>query len=208
MYWSPIWTQAIYYGLTMFLSVFIISFMQKGFFWKFMRVKLSMGKLILVEIREIPNYNYRIGFTEGGFLKFRDKREGRGFLNRIPLPNKSKVDIKEIELPKNMNVFYKSMGCWRIDVDPETNCILQPDLKGVQSYDPLKFDELMTAAIEAKEVSKEKLILVGLVVIAIGVGVALFFMFKQSETIGQVINTCSQCSQCKAIVPSPTAATI
>jgi len=191
--WSPIFTQAIYYGVVLILAIFIVSFMQKGFFWKFIRVKLSFGSRILVEKRSIPNYTYRVGFTEGGFLKFKDKKEGRSFVNRIALP-------------EGKNVFYKSMGCWRVDIDPDKNCLLEPSLVGIQSYDPQRFDELMAAAIEAKEPSKEKIILISLVILGILVGVSLYFLYNNSKVLEQIMGICGKCAECKsaaAAVPTP-----
>lgn len=208
MFWNPIFTQSIYYMITMLFGIMAIAFMQKGFFFAFLKVKLSFGKYILVEMRETPSYSYRVGWTEGGFLKFKDKREKRKFMNRIALPGKKAGpdEIRQVELPKGRNIFYKTMDCWRVDVDPETNAILEKNLEGIQSYDPVKFDELCTQIMEAQQPSKEHIILIGLVIVGIGVGVAIYFLYNNTNIMEQLPEMCSQCAQCtKATVPAPAA---
>ena len=67
------------YGALIFLILFIINVLFKGYFIPWIRVKTSRGKNVLVHIRTPLNKYYKVGKIETGFLIFKgnDKEERR-----------------------------------------------------------------------------------------------------------------------------------
>lgn len=162
--------QTLAYFVVLLLMFLILSLVQRGFFWKFMRVKTSFGRLILVKIRSAIRDYYKVGHIEEGFLVYKAKK---GF-KRLALNENSK------------KAFYRSIGCIWVDVDEEKNAIVMPDYTTASGYDAEKFSDLYTRALYKPSImeSKEKLILLGLIIIIIALGVMIFFTYKQFNMIG------------------------
>lgn len=166
---NPVFVQAGYYGIVMILSALVIGLIQKGFFWKFIRVRMSFGKFVMVKIRAVNRDYFRVGRVEEEFLVF--KRKGS--------------EEKRIAIPDS-SYFYKAMNVTFIDVDDKTNKLCRPDYTTEGTFDAVKYDNLYKRALTRPQISDkmEKILLFAAIVGAIAAVVAVFMMFKMTESIG------------------------
>lgn len=121
---NEVFIQAGYYGIVMLLSLTLAGFIQRGFFWKFIKVRISFGKLIMVKLRAVNRDYYKVGHIEEEFLVFKSKDGER----RIPIPDSS--------------YFYRSIGVTFIDVDDKNSALCKPDYTTAGTFDAEKYDNL------------------------------------------------------------------
>jgi hypothetical protein len=173
---SDILIQTLYYGVVMILSIGVVGFLLKGFFWAYVKVRMSFGRLVLVKIRGINRDYYASGDIEENFLVYTDKI------------NKKKQ--KRININDN-SCFYKSLGITWIDVDAQTNNICKPDYTISSGFDAVKYNNLYIRALFSPQImdKKEQIILVLLILcLLIGVGsVVLSYMALNNTAILQKI---------------------
>ena len=170
----PVFLQAIYYAVAMGLMVTIIAFFMRGFFWKYLKVRMSLGKLVLIKIRSQLRDYYKIGTVIEGMLEYKTKdRDG-------------KKQIVRLQIPKNKIIFYKSIGVTMVDVDEERNAIACIDFSTVTGFDAIKWNNLFIRALTRPTIStnKEKIIIIALVIIAIvGLAAAYFGYMNYKELL-------------------------
>lgn len=124
----PVITQTFYYAIVMALSIGAASMILKGFFWKYVKVRLSFGKYILVKVRSPLRDYFSVGRVEDSFLVFKRRKN-------------------EIRVLITANIFYRSLAVTWVDVDEELNAACTVDYKGVSGYDAEKYDDLLTRAL-------------------------------------------------------------
>lgn len=158
---NPLLVQLLNNIAIMILSIVIFSFIQRGFFWRFVQVRLSFGGLIMVKIRTDTIDIYRVGKIEEGWLLFTRKKK----------------ELKRLKIPKDKPVFYRSMGCLWIDVEDARNTIAYTDHETACAFDPVKYNDLYKRALYKPEIldNKEKLELIILIVI----GLVVFYIAYQ-----------------------------
>lgn len=150
--------QTLGYSVSMIIGLIIIAFMQRGFLFKFLVVKASMGKKILIRIKEVRHWDYAVGNWSEQDLVFGSKKE-RKRINNI--------------LPEHI---YRSLGLNWIDLDSKKWAIISTNnTEAVSGFDPEKQEALVTRALYKPPIedTKDKVILVlivlGVVIGAIGV---------------------------------------
>lgn len=152
----------------------IVGFLQAGYLIPFMNVKMSRGKKVLIRLRKEPQDIFRVGDISEGFLIFKDGKLGE---RRISL---SKLKGRQFK--------YRSMGVNIVEVDDEKNAILTPNLDGVDGFDAVKYNNYIIRALTRPNLDdkREKIMFVLAIVTVIGIiglGVLLFAMMGQVETI-------------------------
>lgn len=125
----PIITQAIYYAVFGVITTLAISFIFQGFFWKYIKVRTSFGKLLLVKIRAINRDFWEVGQIEENFLVFKSHKEE-----------------KRIALDSNAP-FYRLMHITVIDVKESDNSIIKTTGENVTGFDASKFSNLFVRAL-------------------------------------------------------------
>ena len=187
----PVFIQAGYYGVVMVLTLFILSVVQRGFLWKFLKVKTSFGRYIMVQIRTIHRDYFHVGWINEGFLCYKVKRDKRKSIIRHSI--------------KDKNVFFRALGVTWVIVDEETNALLKHDLSGVSGYDAVKYDDLITRAIEAPKINSllDKLLLAGMILLLILIGIAIAIIIKQNADITLVKDTLMAMKQSTDLIPKP-----
>lgn len=144
--------------IVMVLTLFIVGFLLRGYFVPFLRVKMSFGKNILVRVRQIHTDIFRVGKVEEGMIIF-DKVDGKA---RIKIPKGS---------------FYFSWGIKCIDIDDDTNAVIMPDMKGVEGFDAVKFDELIKRSIyRASASDRNEKIIMGMCFLIIALVIVVGFL--------------------------------
>ena len=172
----PVFVQAIAYSVVMIISMLLLSFLFRGFFWKFIKVKMSFGKLVLVKSKAKLRHHYTIAKEEDGFLVFKIYKE-----------------VRRVNIPKQP-VFYRSIGITWADYDEEKGILISVDLSKIEGLDPSRYNDLYIRALYKPSIvdNKTKVILVLLVVIALLVIGSLIFDFQIYKLIkglsGQIGN--------------------
>jgi len=187
----PILLQTMYYMVVVVLSLFILGFIQRGFFWKFLKVKMSFGRLILVKVRGLTRDFYSIGEVEESFLVFKTHKSKK----RIIVKNKSnkesesesKGDIIKKEIKTN-TVFYRSLGVIWVDYDENTGALSRTDYSGIEGFDPVKFEELYTRALFKPAISDDrtKVIFTILAVLIILTIISIYLGYKNGQGLQTV----------------------
>ena len=175
------------YFAVMLIPLIIISLLQRGFFWKFLKVKSSFGKLILIKRRGQIRDSFIIGEIKDGFLFFNDKKEGKKFKNRLSFNND---DYRSI---------YRCLQCNWVDLDEEGR-ICRVDYKPVSGFDQKKFSDLYIMAEQQPEIGNifQKIVLICLVIIIV-LCVGAIYMGYQGYHLSNLINTALP-NLCKGII--------
>lgn len=175
-----IFIQAFYYSIVMALSIGLIGVMQKGFFFKYCKVRFSFGRLIMVKIRSPIRDYFSIGRIEDEVIVYGlKKRELR-------------CNIK-----KNYNAFYRCLSVLWIDIDEETNSICSVEYTSCPGYDAKKFSDILVRALTRPIIgdNKEKIIMVCIFIAVIASGAAAYIALKNQEYLVQLINRLPQMFQ-------------
>lgn len=167
---SLILIQAAYYFVVLMLGMIIIGFVQRGFFFKFIKVRISFGRLILVKLRNPLRDHFSVGHVEDSFLLYKLHKEWR----RHSIPKEP--------------VFYRSIGCTWVDLDEETGGFCKPNYSTIDGFDPVKFADLYKRALYKPAIAnnQEKIIIGMLLLVIIGLIAVAFFMYKHEMMLRAV----------------------
>lgn len=124
--WVGVWLGVIV-GVT-----FLINFLTQGFFLKYLRVKASRGKKLLVEIETLTDRYVEVGYITEGFLIYKKRHAKRGDNARITVPP--------------LCVF-KKLGVYCISVDEEKNAVCRTDYTIAEGFDAEKIEMLYKRAL-------------------------------------------------------------
>lgn len=155
-------------GVTLFLLpvLFISSFLLRGFFWKFLKVKSSQGRLTLLRVYTLTRDYFAVGAINDDAVRWKDNK---GQWRTTPITSKGLI--------------YQAWGINCLDTDEATNCFFKRDGTGVSSNDSEKNDSLIQRALHKP--SQEKTILIVILVIGILtllVGFGGIFLLVQVQT--------------------------
>lgn len=167
---QQIMIQTGYYAIVMIITIGLIGILEKGFFWIFVRVKLSFGRLVLVKIKAVNRDYYRVGRVEDNFLVYQasNKKDGE---KRISVPDST--------------FFYKSIGCTWVDVDDEGSSLLKPDYSSVSGFDAVKYNNLYVRALTRPNITDpQDRIVIGILILVIVLIIFVgFLVYKQGTQI-------------------------
>ena len=183
----PVFIQTFYYMIVMILGFLMVSFLQRGFFLKFIKVRLSFGRLVMVKLREVNRDFYAVGEVLEGFLVFKHKK-----------------DIKRISIDREKPGFYRSLGCIWIDIDNEKNSINTWNYEGVKGFDAVKYNDLFMRALNKPAiVDNTTKILIVLVAFALLVGfVNIYLIVKTGKKIDGLIPVINSLKQTTTTITS------
>lgn len=152
----------------MFLALNIFT---SGWLSKFLRVKMSRGKKILVQVNTVTQDYHRLGIIQEGFLVFKDR-------------NKEERRIKI-----SRDSIYRSKGVDNVDVDDEKNVVMQRDYKSVEGFDASKFNNLYIRALYKPSLrdNKEQIMFFIMIGVALLVLAAAYFGYKNNALLMQII---------------------
>lgn len=176
---SMVLLQAMYYGIVMVFTLAFCGVLQRGFFWKYIKVRTSFGRLVMVKVRSPLRDYFEIGEVEEGFLIYKHKIE------------KEKCTIR-LNIPQNISPFYKAMSITWVDVDDEKHAISTTDYSAVTGYDAVKNDNLHVRALMRPSLvdGKQKIMML-LIIGAILVGVLATYMgyvsYKETMALKQAL---------------------
>lgn len=167
---NPLFAQVLGYGVVVLLIIVVISFLQRGFFFKYFRVRASMGRLVLVKARDINIDSFSIGKIDGDLISFK----------------KNKAEY--IITIKDRNVFYRSIGIIWVDFDSATGGLVKPDFQGIEGFDAVKYNNLYLRALYKPAITDnlDKILMV-MVLICIILGViSLILCFRNGAALENI----------------------
>lgn len=160
------------YCAVFILTFIFISLLQKGFFWSFLRVKISGGKKVLVRVIDINNFYFKTGnIVDGEFLKFRDKDKSDKLVT---------ITAK--------TCIYRQLGISALDYDIKNKCLIDygPVLvEGVTSHDHERENSLHERALMRPDLLDPKLqiIIIMLILVLLFVLASLFFGYQNQKKL-------------------------
>jgi len=177
----PVIIQTAAYAFVMVLSLCIAGILLKGFFLKYIKVRLSFGKYILVKVRSALRDYYCVGWVEDNFIVYKRKRE------------KSTNNIR-IFIPPGQKIFYRSLSVTWVDVDEELNAACSIDYKAVTGWDAEKYDDLLTRALMKPAIKSnfEKIVigcLALIIILALAGAYLSYIAYENTQTLGPAVNT-------------------
>jgi len=175
-------TQTAGYAVAMFGGLFILGFLQRGFMLKFLIVRASLGRKILVRIQHLTHWGYAVGIWSEGDLIIGKKGD------RKRISNVSTDDI------------YRSLGIAWVDLDGKKWCILpHVSTVAVSGHDPEKMESLITRAMykppldDQQKLIKFVLVLVLMAILVAGVSAYLSYSGLQKiEGLVPLLNSLKQ----------------
>jgi len=159
--------QALYYGIWGTLCLFFVGAFQRGFFINYFKVRTSFGRLVMVKIRSPLRDYFCRGEVIEGFLVYKIKRGFRDY------------ETIRLNIPQDINPFYKCMSVAWCDVDDEKHAIVRTDYSVVSGFDAVKHDSLHTRALMKPTIAsgQEKIMMVMIVVCIIVSLVACYLAY-------------------------------
>ena len=175
---NQVMIQAFYYGVVMVLTLFFCGAFQRGFFVTYFKVRTSFGKYVMVKIRSPLRDYFAKGWVEEGFLIYKHKK-----------------DVIRLNIPQDVNPFYKCLAVMWVDVDDEKHAICKTDYSAVAGYDAVKNNNLHTRALMRPSIqdNQQKIILTLLVILGIGILVVGYLAYsnyaqlRELSTLPQVV---------------------
>jgi hypothetical protein len=186
---NPIFVQAGAYGAIIVLSIFVFSFLFRGFFWKYIRVRASQGSKFLVKLRNSVRDHFAVGEVKDGFLIYTlDGQTARLSLNEA---NSGGADP-----------FYWSMAVRWIDVNEATGAICKVNYEPVSGFDPKHFDDLNTRCLQKPIIGMDAQKMTLFIVIGLGVLVAVlaFMTYKNGSAINALTAMIKTLIETKGVV--------
>ena len=163
-----------YLGSLIVFAVAIIggtNFMSKGWFLTFLRARASLGKKTMVMCHSVTDTYFRLGYFQDGAFKYKD-RDGKD----KTYTNISRKDIVHFA------------GVNAIQIDTVHHAILSLDGSTSPGNNPQTVSEFIKRIIMANKIldTKEKLIIVLLILILLGVGLGGFMIYGNGVAIQSI----------------------
>lgn len=178
--------QTVGYSISMIIGIGVLSFLLRGFLFKFIKVKASLGRKILVRVREVTHWEYYVGRWEEHDLIIGSKKKQKR-INNI-----------------SSDHIYRSIGISWIDLDGKDWSILPPkDTKAIEGFDPEKMESLIVRALykPPTEDTKDKIIIILCIGAFIAAAVSAYFGFVTLEKI-DIVNSAISTLQIGQVVPT------
>lgn len=155
------------YTLWIAIIFFLLNALTFKFLGTFIRVRASLGRLVLVKIRGTTHYFFKSGTISEGFLEY-----------KLDKHNIKKLSVTSDGIGRMMGINF-------VVVDDQKNCVINPDLSSTSGFDAVKINNFMVRCLQAPrlERSPNTLIIILLVVILIGLLAVGFALFKQGEVL-------------------------
>lgn len=161
----------ITFGMFFLLLFFIMQWLTHGFVLKFMRVKGSREKNIMVKMRSKLGDYLIIGRLHEREVIFKKRGSKQKSTLNIPLKEDGSLE----------SVFYRFLGIVWCDVDEEKNAFSTLDFKGVQGFDDERQEGLIQRALyKPSPHGRNEIILIVLLVIVIVVAIVGCVMSYQT----------------------------
>lgn len=163
---------ALYAGVWGFIILIFVSVILRGFFWKYLKVRTSFGKKIMVKVTSAIRDDFEVGCVEDGFLVFKRRK-----------------NVLRLNVPRDRAVFYRCLAVLWVDVDDEKNSVKTLDNNHVSGFDAVKHSDLHTRALLRPAPSddiRKKLMIIGGIAAVIMLVALLFMTYKNTATLESI----------------------
>lgn len=148
-----------------------------GFFIKYLRVKASRGKKIMVEVDTVVDRYLASGIISDGFLIYKKRHA------------KKNEDKCRISVPAGS--VYKYLGINWINVDEKNNNILKADFTVVDGHDAEQTEDLYIRALNKPSLidNKTKILIILIIIVMVMllvIGMLNFQIYKKITALNQV----------------------
>lgn len=140
--WVLVWSLVVV-GIT-----FLLNWVTQGFFIKYLRVKGSRGKKVLVEVETLTDRYLSVGYITEGFLIYK-KRHSK---------DKARIIVPQGAVIKKLGVFF-------LNVDEERNAVMKADYTTVTGFDAEKVEMLYKRALYRPTPLDNKLLIILIIVL-------------------------------------------
>lgn len=166
--------QALYYFITMLLTLLLVFALLRGFFFSYIKARLSFGKYVLVKVRNPLRDYLKIGWVEDGFLVYKDNKKDKRYLS----------------IPNGIQIFYQCLKVYWVDVDEESNSICTINYHLAPGFDAVKHSNQLVRALEKPALSdnKEKIMMIIMIACLIGIGVCIYLCYMNNNQITNLVN--------------------
>jgi hypothetical protein len=163
-------SQLLGYVVIILVAFILMWWLQRGFFFQFLKARSSRGKKILCKVRGKTRDYYILGVPEGDVLKvtFQD-----GF---------------ERLLKFDSNSFYNMIGLLCCDIDESSGAIINRDFNVVTTYDHPTFSNLLKRALMSPNQTQDLLIKIILVVVIL-VFFGLILIYFKVQGVENLVST-------------------
>lgn len=166
----------LYYAIFGFLIIMAVAFLLRGFFWKFIKVKMSFGKYIMIKVRSVLRDYYVVGQIDGSELIY-----------------KSQKNMIRLHIDPGKKAIYRSLMINFIDVDEEKNAICYADYSVVTGYDAKYYDNLYVWALTRPSLIDKKLMYIMVMiaftmVLVVGVAYMCFIIYDKQQAITAIVS--------------------
>lgn len=172
----------------------IINWLSRGFFTKWLSVRLSQGKKYLVRVWTLNGMYYRAGKVDGAILIYKDRTK-----------NKRALMITGDSV-------YRSYGVDCIEVDEEKNAVRVVTRKGIEElakqepikvsggfasiegFDAVQFDNLLVRAVQLARLMDPKIKIILILVLLVGLLAlaGVYFSYQANDNVKALLELTAQ----------------
>jgi len=159
------------YIIILLIGYLGMNFLTAGFITKFIAVKSSRGKKVLIEIHAVGDVYYRTGIINESILQYKDREKQ-----------------KKSVLVDRSAIFYKA-GVKCLFIDDVKNAVMKPDFSVVPGFDAVKFDNLLVRAMTNPALQDKflKVILI-VVIVLLFLTLANTFVAYKTQKVVSLLN--------------------
>lgn len=175
------WYFVLSYVIILFIGFGLIQFLSNGFFTKFLKVKASRGKKLLIKIKSMTDTYFVTGIIDETFLVFTDRNK-----------HNKRINVKDSDS------IYRAIGVNCIDINEPDNSIIKPTGEKVTGLDAEKYDHLYQRCLQKpmlRAMTNPKLI----IVVLISIGLVGFMIYKLMSMEQSIKIIASQITQLKEV---------
>lgn len=214
---NAIYNQILFISEIVLLTILVISLLQRGFFWAWLRARLSPKKVVVIKCYGGKDPYYRNGKIENNPLRviFKDMH--------------SKMD-KSIMISNSKTQIHRDMGVQFVEVDTQKDCTFEHEsvdkegnkkiitingfkaidyqemVKAVNGHDGEKYEGLCLRHLYRPSLMEDQLKkqLWILVIIMLLVAINLYFTYKDNKALVYLIKQSGACNDIKTILMNQT----
>lgn len=149
---NPIIIQVFAYFFVWILSIVFFNFLSNGFLVKWIRVKASRGRFLLIELDGLAEMTWVVAKLNDNQLRWKAGGEHKSLI----------IGREDV---------YRRYGIKCITIDAETNAIRRIDWSVADKVDAEAYDDKLQRAIEAPEIANKNekiLFIVAVIIIIVG----------------------------------------
>jgi hypothetical protein len=157
------------YIMVLLIGYLLIQFLSSGFFSKFLKVKASRGKKVLVNVRTMTDHYFVAGWIEESFLVYKDRQK----------------ELRRIQA-KHPQI-YRAIGVNCINVSEDTNSVISPEGQEVSGFDAIKFENLYKRALMRPQIKDRKDQILMIVLVVLFLVLLAFIAYKTVRIEKQIL---------------------